>query len=372
MATKKKNTISYSRRTGIAAASLDQGFGECKRYFHVEVEKKELADLMKAYVRKKFSKKDASAILANPEYNFSLYSHFNAGIHWINNGLEFEEKYSHMPEALNTFFSNLIITGEKILKKELDVQESDKEPTVVISPQQRLLQKIQATVMVDIDELEDQWIDGEKNELDIYTKFKLHGLTGQSVEPVRKRFERWLSEYSDAYNKKCQQAVEAYSHINKSELKRRINAINKMLEDLNKVKAAAKATRKVRTPKPKAADKQISKLQYKKEDGDFKLVSINPISIIGAMKLYTFNVKSKKITEFVCSSTSGFEISGTSLKNVDLEQSRTATLRKPQDFIPIVQSKSARQIDNAFKALTTKVSEPNARINADTILIRVL
>lgn len=78
------------------------------------------------------------------------------------------------------------------------------------------------------------------------------------------------------------------------------------------------------------------------------------------------------LTEYVSSSTSGFEVKGTSIKNIDVEQSKSVRLRKPELFLPIVLSKTVKQISNEWGKLTTKSSVPNGRINKDTILLRVM
>ena len=70
-----------------------------------------------------------------------------------------------------------------------------------------------------------------------------------------------------------------------------------MLLDLEKVKASTKATRKTRTPKVKTADKQVAKMQFLKESSEYKLTSVLPTTVPGAMRLYTFNVKNKEFTE---------------------------------------------------------------------------
>ena len=145
-----------------------------------------------------------------------------------------------------------------------------------------------------------------------------------------------------------------------------------MLEDCDRIRSAAKATRVTRVKQPKAADKQVAKVQYKKEDTEFKLVSIPPIKIIGGTRLYTFNTKNRMLTEFITQDVKGFEISGTSIKNLDKVNSRSVKLRKPELFIPIVLGKTPNQIDKEWKTLTTKTTIPNGRLNGDTILLRVM
>ncbi len=145
-----------------------------------------------------------------------------------------------------------------------------------------------------------------------------------------------------------------------------------MLSDLDRLQSAAKATRKSKTKQPKAADKQVAKVNYKKEDTEFKIVSIAPLQIVGSRRLFTFNTKYKVLTEYVTNSASGFQMSGSTLKNIDTTVSRCTKLRKPDAFIPIVQKKTHLQIDKEWKQLTTKTTVPNGRINKDTILLRVM
>jgi len=263
----------------------------------------------------------------------------------------------------------MIEMGKQILlEKKADVVTN----VVTLSPQQRLQNKISNTIMQDLLGLEDDWIEGEKTTINIYDLFKKHGLAGSATLVVRPVIEGWLLDYEDAYHKRCEQAVEGYSHLKRPELNRRIKACQDMLLDLDRIKSAAKATRKTRVNQPKAADKQVKNVKYKTEDTTFKLVSIPPIQIIGKTRLYTFNTKARMLTEYITESANGFEISGSTIKNFDQVNSRTVKLRKPEEFLTLVQNKTPKQIDIEWKALTTKSSVPNGRINADTILLRVL
>jgi hypothetical protein len=94
--------------------------------------------------------------------------------------------------------------------------------------------------------------------------------------------------------------------------------------------------------------------------------------IVGSRRLYTFHIKERIITEFVTESATGFEISGTTIKNFDPVNSRAIRLRKPEEMLSTFQTKTPNQIDKFWKELTTKTVKPNGRINKDTILLRVL
>ena len=371
---RKKKLPRARAKFGIAGAPIEKGLESTKYYFHTEVDKKALSEQLKTYVKKNYSKEDAKTILACPEYMFYMHTHYSAVAFWLNSNLPEEDltyKNTNWKEALTRYIEELKTRGTP-LRKEKQEAAAAKGNVIVLTPMQKLQNKIQNTIMDDLFLLEDEWIEGEKTTLDVFNRFKYHGLTGAAIVPVKKVVEGWLLDYEDAYHKRCDQAVEGYSHLSRSELNRRIKCCHEMLADLEKVKASTKATRKVRVPKAKSADKQVARLKYCKESSEAKLTSINPVLMVGANRIYTYNVKYKRLTEYVTESVGGFEISGSTIKNMDDELSRQVTLRKPDLMIPIVQNKSVKQIDKAWSGLSTKTSKPNPRINKETILLKAV
>lgn len=368
---RKKKVVRRRAKTGVGAAPLDKGFDAVKYYFHNEVDKKEFASCIKTYVKNNFNKNDSKAILCNPEYKFTMHSHYACISFWLNSGLEKCDRVSYWEESLNKFLGTLVESGRELEMERL-IAKKDSDKVVSLSPQQRLANKISNTIMQDLLEFEDSWIEGESPSIDLYSLFKKHGLSGSSVSPVRDIVEGWLSDYEDAYHKRCDQAVEGYSYLTRPQLNKRVKQCQEMLADLDRIKSAARASRNVRVKAPRAADKQIAKVQYKKEDSDFKIASIPPIKIVGAMRLYVFNTKYRELTEYVTENAKGFEVSGTSIKNFDKVNSRTIKLRKPQEFLPEILNRTSKQIDKAISGLSTKTKSANGRLNKDTILLRVM
>ena len=366
----RKKTVRARARTGLAAAPIEKGFDAVKDYFHMEIDRKDVASQIKTYIKSNFNKSDVRAALACPEYKFVM-TYLGATAFWNNQKLEETDKTKQYTNHLNGKISEMIEMGKQILLEKKEVAKVETN-VITLSPQQRLQNKISNTIMQDLLDLEDQWIEGEQTSIDIYALFKKHGLAGSAVLVVRPVIEGWLLDYEDAYHKRCEQAVEGYSHLKRPELNRRIKACQDMLLDLDRIKSAAKATRKTRVKQPKAADKQVKNVKYKTEDTTFKLVSIPPIQMIGKMRLYTFNTKTRMLTEYITESTNGFEISGSTIKNFDQVNSRSVKLRKPEEFLTLVQNKTPKQIDAEWKSLTTKTTIPNGRINTDTILLRVM
>ena len=366
----KKKVLRARARTGLAGIPVDKGFNAVKDYFHLQVDKKDCVSQVKTWIKKNFPE-PSKYILANPEYHFSM-THHAATAFWYNNDLykNNDADGNTAKEFLNNLFDKMIPLIEK---GKVIYEEKQKANNIVsISPAVKLMRKINNTIMQELLDLEDKWIDGDDATINIYDRFKYHGLTNTAISHVKPMIEGWLLDYEDAYYKRCDQAVEGYSHLKRSTLNHRIKVCKAMLEDLERIRSATKATRNVKVKRPKSVDKQVSKVQYKKEDNDFKIVSINPIQIPTKSRLYAFNTKSKMVIEYITESVNGFEISGSTIKNFSKGLSRTICLRKPLDFLPIVLQKTPKQIDAAWQTLKTKTKVPNGRINKDTILLRVL
>ena len=369
----KKKTMRARARTGLAGVPIDKGFNAVKDYFHINVDKKDCINQVKTWVKKNFPQ-PSKYILANPEWKFT-YTHHAATAFWYNNDLNKTYESETAAEFLNHLFDKMIplIEEGKVILNDKKKELKEKSNVITLSPQEKLKRKINNTIMQELLELEDQWIDGDDTTINIYDRFKFHGLTNTAISYVKPWIEGWLLDYEDAYHKRCDQAVEGYSHLKRSTLNYRIKACKAMLEDLERIRSATKASRNVKVKGIKAVDKQVAKMQYKKEDNDFKIVSINPIQIPTKTRLYTFNTKSKMVTEYVTDSTNGFEISGSTIKNFTKGLSRTVCLRKPLDFLPSFLTRTPKQIDDLWRLhITTKTKVPNGRINKDTILLRVL
>ena len=373
MAMSKRKTKNKARaRTGLAGAPIDKGFDAVKYYFHIEIDRKDLISTLKSYVKANVDYKNQKFVFANPDYKFYIFTHYCATAFWISTGLKLDEKSSKYAEGLYKYVMDLVESG-KAIYFEKQAKLKDSANVVTLSPMQRLQKKISNTIMQDLLDLEDAWMDGEKAEIDIYQEFKRHGLPASAAKPVREVIEGWLVDYEDAYHKRCDQAVEGYSHLKRSTLNQRIKTCKSMLEDLERIRSATKASRNVKVKGSVAIDKQVSKVQYKKEDTDFKIVSINPIQVPNKTRLYTFNCKYKVVTEYITDSPNGFIISGSTIKNFNKATSRSVKLRKPLDFLPSFLSRTPKQIDDLWKLyITTKTFAPNGRINKDTILLRVL
>lgn len=233
-------------KTGIKGIPLDRGFRAVDYYIHYDLEKKDLVKLAKEYIKNNYSKEDAKAINANAEWNFTMYNGIIAASYCMDNGIDFPEEYARYPEEVVKYFDQLVLKGKGLLRAKALLEEV-RETKKFLTPQQRLLNKIHATVMLDVDKMEDEWYEGEKTDFDIVASFRINELKGMAVAPVVAYLQRMLPEYIDAHSGECKDAKKAYEHLGKRELSRRIKVINTMITDLEKYKVSQKALRKRKT-----------------------------------------------------------------------------------------------------------------------------
>jgi hypothetical protein len=260
----------------------------------------------------------------------------------------------------------------KIALKMQKIEEAAKVDVVVISPAERTRRKVLDTIYHEFDtQIVEGWLEGDfDKKFSAYNRWKMHGLKGNAIKMFRDMLEFEYNNINEAYEKTCDQCVEAYSHFTKGQKNKILKQFKEIFADLDRLKSSFKAEKLPRAKKVKASDQQVNKLKYCKENQEAKLTSINPILIPTKNKLYVYNCKNKKLMEYVCDSASGFVVSGTSIKNFDKE-SRQATIRKPDEILPMILNKTEKQIEKIWDTLTTKIDKPTGRVNADCILMRV-
>ena len=236
-------------------------------------------------------------------------------------------------------------------------------------------EKVRTTVLCELEGMLDEWTNDTKASV---KKFPIAMvLRGENI-PVSatSSIKDWLTkqrdEYKEAYDKTCPQMVEGYSYLSKPALRNRIKALDELLNELVLYKSSKSAARKPRVKKPKSAIKQVQRLKYLNESKDHAIVSCDPTRIIGANTFFAFNTKYRRLTVFKARNRDGFTVTGSTIKDFDEDTSFAITLRKPNDYLPILASKTERQIEKALKELKTKRKSANGRINQDTILIRAL
>lgn len=136
-------------------------------------------------------------------------------------------------------------------------------------------------------------------------------------------------------------------------------------------KGSARRTGKV-TGAEKRAVRATEKVNYRKEDNDLGVVSLDPSMILGSQALLVFNTKDRKIGIYHAANSEGLMVKGTTIQNYDEKKSVQKTLRKPQEQIQSFHKVQKRRAELVFSDYIRAKSNPlNGRINANTVLLAV-
>ena len=205
-------------------------------------------------------------------------------------------------------------------------------------------------------------IDNYPKKFDMYKWLNQLGYSPMVVKYMKGLNENNLFEIRNEEG--CEQLEEGYSHFTPKQKQKYLEFMEKIESDIELWLKNNKVTRKPRILTPQQKVKKLNYLEHDKETG---LTSIDPIEIIRARKLFTYNVKSRKLR---CYSSYGLNVKGTSITSCDKVEEKTLTDIKLLDRL----IKGGNIIANGFMdELRTKSKTPeNNLVNKNCILVKVV
>jgi hypothetical protein len=245
-------------------------------------------------------------------------------------------------------------------------------PVVVKVTIQDRLNEILKTHILHFEELEDMLIEGKTVDPKAYEYLTGKNVPQGMLSRIAAVFEKHQDEMNEARAGKDEQLNEGYAHYKAADYKRFDTFYTKLIADLTSYGQVKKATKKVTVRKPPAKEKLVAKLKYLKEEKTLRLVSVNPVDIIGATELWVYNVKTRKLGKYVAESMGGaLTVKGTAIVGFDVSTSVQKTLRKPElqlkEFLAAGKIQLRKFIED-IKATEIKLT---GRIGLDTILLKV-
>jgi hypothetical protein len=309
-----------------------------------------------AYMSKnEYSKTDIEKITSKVPDSFISNTGFVCRI--LERGAKLDDKQLTW---INTKIENLLVMADK----PKDEDDEDTKPKVNIQD------RIQEQTNEMVGELEG-FVDNYKESFNPYEWMNSNGVKSVHARKISSWFTKQLKEPLLVQSGKADEDTkEAYSHLSKTDMKKYVSFIHAIVADAERIINNSKVTRKPRAKKKKPADKLITKLQYKKEDSEYKLVSINPTEIIGAKQLWVFNTKTRKLGVYHAWTQEGLTVKGTSIYGFT-DTSCSKTLRKPADIFLAMQKGTERKYKSIYDGIKATEQDLTGRLNTDTILLKV-
>ena len=205
----------------------------------------------------------------------------------------------------------------------------------------------------------------------------LNLLKGKEVKAAHARiiksfYERDLNELLElASGKADEQLKEGYSHRSKKQVRNMIAFYQEIAMACDMLAQEAKVNRAPRKTKAVSKDKLVAKLKFMKTNEPLKLVSINPVDIIGAGELWIFNTKTRKLGRYVASEFNTLNVKGTTITNFDEFKSVQKTIRKPEEKLKEFKAAGKIALRKFMDEINATDTKMNGRINEETILLKV-
>jgi hypothetical protein len=240
----------------------------------------------------------------------------------------------------------------------------------VVSIQERVQSKVDFFIMELEGKFDDVWHEQSGEEFVPYTWMVENEVKPMHASKIAEYFKQRASDWIEIIESKDEYVKESYPRPRK-EMIEAAKFFGLVATDAEKLASNKSAARKPRKKKPISFEKKVKNLKFKKDDIENKLVSIDPVKIMGAQKLWIYNTKTRKLGVYTAFDDAGLSVKGSSIENYKYSESVSKTLRKPKDVLSRVLDGGKVVLRKVMGEINSKPQELNGRINKDIILLRV-
>jgi hypothetical protein len=261
---------------------------------------------------------------------------------------------------------------EKIKSKIKPATKEKLVETKTVTIQDRIAEKSKEIIGELESVIDDCFLVRDFDAVDPYEVMQNLSVKSVNVNHIVSFFQRRVIEIEEVISSKDAQLTEGYSNFTKSELKQYLAYIKKIIADAEKISHVKKLTRAPRKKKAKPVDKVVGKMQYKKEDSEYKIASVNPVDIVGCSQLWVFNTKTRKLGVYNSIDGDGLSVKGTTLLNFNETASIHKTVRKPEVVLQDLLKAGKVNLRKFMSSINSVEQVLTGRINSDTILLRII
>jgi hypothetical protein len=250
----------------------------------------------------------------------------------------------------------------KNVKAEIAAEEKPKAPVIPID--QRIIESAR-TASEEIDYAIDSFIKNKTTNFSTKNHLLANNVSGPVSKKIAEYYKNTLDELNEAIKGTDEQLIEGYSFLSKSELKKFRDFIQSIVEDCNQLQVVV---RKPRVQKAKPPGVVVKNLKYQREFEPLGLKSVSPIDIVGCTELWVYNTKQRKLISYEGADGYSLTVKSSKIINFSTTKSQSRTLRDPLKFFKELDI-GKRNLNNAAKAIKTKLSIPNGRMTEDIIIL---
>jgi hypothetical protein len=255
-------------------------------------------------------------------------------------------------------------------KTKVKVVAEDKPATPNI--QDRIREKA-STCIGELEGMSDDYILSDfKREMSPFALMQNMEIKTVHVRHITEWAKKKRSEFDAVMNTEDKDLKEGYSNFKKVGLKKMIGFYDQVIVDCVKINSESQVNRKPRKRKEKTPEQLVAKVVVCEKFEELKLTSIKTTDIVGAVQLWVYNTKTKKLGVYNAEDAGGLSVKGTTLINFSEDKSSQKTLRKPAEILPEVLKGGKVFLRNVLTNIRAVESKLNGRLNKDIILLRVI
>ena len=273
--------------------------------------------------------------------------------------------------------AKIIDEGKNDIDEDAVKAAADANKPLVYTPS--IQERVRDAAMAMTDEIEDAIDSFQLNPADFDPKafkvlnlLKAKGAKAAHARIIRDFYASNMAELNELLGDAPEEQLrEGYKHRTRRQVKALLAFYQEIESACNMLGQEAKLNKKPRAKKEQPKDKIVAKLKFKKTDEPLKLVSVNPVDIIGSKELWVFNTKTRKLGKYVAEEYKELGVKGTTITGFSEMQSVQKTLRKPVDQLKEFKAAgkvALRKFLDEINAVDTKM---NGRLNEETILLKV-
>ena len=332
-------------------------------YYNYFYTQKDLKKYVVNWMKDKYSKAEVSKFIRTGDRSVSMQVCSLVKAH--TQGMPLRDK------ELKYIKEQIYIALNSEVEDEPVVEQKIVAPAAVKTIQDRLNEKTSEHLAY-FEGLYDEVVAGGTVDPRAYDYLVANAVPQSQIKKFEELFGARKAELGAAQGKMFEDFVEAYKHYKTADYKRHYEFLDAILDALEQYRGVKKATKKARVKRAPNKEKLVSKLKYMKEEKTLKLVSINPVDIIGAQELWCYNTKTRKLYKYVADSVLGpLGIKGTSLTGFNTTTSVGKTLRKPEEKLKEFAKASKVQLRKFLDEIKATETIGNGRLNSDIILLKV-
>jgi hypothetical protein len=309
------------------------------------------------YFKKKL-KIDATHVLKDKETTFGFICRM------VTNGAILNEKNQ-------TWFDEQIESVKEQLKNPVVI---DTTATTVKTNTPNIQERIKEKASECIGELEglvdDLIISKFKQDVSPYGTMTTMNMKDAQVRHIVEWAKTKRVEFDDVLNTTEKDVKEGYSNFSKPELKKVVAFFDQVILDCQKVSGDSAKTRKPRKVKAKTPEQLVSKMKFMQSFKDLNLTSVKSTDVVGAMSLWVYNTKTRKLGVYHAEDAGGLSVKGSSITNYSESKSVQKTVRKPDVVLPEILNGGKVYLRSALNNVRAVESNLTGRINPDTILLK--